>query len=102
MKVRIPFKARFREPMLSGVKTMTSRTRCMGSGGDTFDAFGATFEIQHCSLMAFGRILDYWREEGCSSREDLESVWREIHPRRKFKFGDLLWVHEFRMSKGPP
>ena len=98
MKVHIPFKARFREPMLSGVKTMTSRTRKMAEVGDTFDAFGATFRITRVRQWCYWAILRDWKIEGCSSREDLEAVWQEIHPRKKFKDDDLLWVHGFRRA----
>ena len=97
MKVKIPFKPRFKEPMLDGTKTWTSRTRRYGHKGDTFDAFGATFEIveepEKCTLRDI--MYNHWKEEGCKSTTDFFEVWEEIHPRKGFVPSQLVWAHIF-------
>lgn len=96
-EVKIPFKPRFKEPMLNGQKTWTSRTRRMGNIGDTFDAFGATFEIVEVSTMTLKQIADnYFREEGCRSVQDFVEVWRAIHPRKGSVPSQRVYVHVFR------
>jgi len=102
MQISIPFKERFREPMLSGVKTMTSRTKHYGQPGDWFNAFGATFVLTSIINRHFDYILEHWKEEGCVSKEDFLIVWHEIHPRHKVNVSDLFWTHTFQnVSKRP-
>ena len=50
MNVIIPFRPEFKDKMLKGLKTATSRTKKYGNAGDTFNAFGATFRIIHVSV----------------------------------------------------
>lgn len=96
MIVKIPFLERFREPMLNGIKTMTSRTKKYGEKGDWFDAFGATFRIDLVEKSLFQTIANiHWKDEGCSSYEDFLAVWKQIHPRREIKDCDEFWVHSF-------
>jgi len=95
-RVRIPFKARFREPMLSGTKIYTSRTKVMGNAGDTFKAFGATFLIIDLSTIGLDQVADLWKPEGCKSREDFIQVWNEIHSVRGYRPTDSVYLHEFR------
>lgn len=96
MKVKIPFKEQFRQAMLSGRKTMTSRTKRYGEVEDTFDAFGATFQItdvMRCSLMLVAN--EYYLDEGCDSSEDFVKIWEKIHPRRGFDPNQGVYVHTF-------
>jgi len=96
MKVKIPFKERFREPMLNGQKTMTSRTKRYGQLGDTFDAFGTTFTIQGVFPTTLGNVaINLFKQEGCRSTEDFVEVWKKIHPRKGFVADQTVQVHVF-------
>jgi len=100
VEVKIPFKERFREVLLDGTKTWTSRTRRMGKMGDTFDAFGATFEIERVERRTLGNIrYHHWKEEGCKSSTDFFEVWEQIHPRKGYIPSQLVWVHIFKRVK---
>ena len=96
MKVFIPFKEKFREPMLNNVKTMTSRTKKYGNVGDTFEAFGAMFEITNVFRLELGDIASFWREEGCNSLDDFVETWKQIHPNKPYRLSDRFYVHKFR------
>lgn len=96
MQIVIPFKERFREPMISGVKDMTSRTACYGRVGDYFNAFGHTFVLTSVVERHFDFIVENWKAEGCSSKEDFLAVWRDIHPRRALNMKAKFWVHKFQ------
>ena len=95
MKVKIPFKARFEDPLLEGTKTLTSRTKPMGKIGDTFEAFGAEFVITDVFKSALYIVSNFWDREGCSSKEDFVEVWNQIHPRKGFVPMQVVWVHVF-------
>ena len=96
MKVKIPFKARFKEPMLKDVKTLTSRTKRYGTYGDTFEAFGHKFEITDVLEATLDTVSAFWDREGCSSKEDFIEVWIKIHPRKGFVLDQRVFVHVFR------
>jgi hypothetical protein len=97
MRVKIPFLEHFKESMLNGTKTMTTRSKRYGWKGDTFDAFGATFQIEKVYKAALSWIAKYcWQAEGCSSEQDFIDVWKSIHHKRNDPRS--LWhVHEFRL-----
>jgi len=100
LKVKIPFKERFKEPMLKGTKIFTSRTKRCGQNGDVFEAFGHEFEIVDTSYVRLETVSDFWEEEGCESKEDFIEVWKQIHPRKGFVPEQRVFVHQFRrMSK---
>jgi len=96
MKVNIPFKERFREPMIKGAKTWTSRTKPYGKPGDTFDVFGHTFEIVKTQRRILDDVAEHYNEEGCASREDFVELWKKIHPRKGFNPWQRVYVHIFR------
>lgn len=97
MKVEIPFKERFRKPMLDGTKTMTSRTKRYGNVGDTFTAFGAIFKITDVYKMRLSFIIyDHYKEEGFDSIKEAMEVWKQIHPIKGYVPDWLLWVHVFK------
>ena len=82
MKVKMPFMEKLRKPMLAGVKTCTSRTRIFGKEGDTFDAFGAEFEIVGMTELSLSEVQEFfWKQEGVKSPEEFKKVWG-IHPGR--------------------
>lgn len=97
MKINIPFKSYFREPMLNGVKHATSRTKKFGDDGDTFGAFGADFELTEVYQTTLLDVAEnYWREEGCSSQSNFENIWKSIHPVKGFVPDQIVWVHWFK------
>jgi len=96
-KVKIPFKERFREPMLRGIKCWTSRTKRYGNIADTFEVFGETFVITEISKMKLKAVGDRYLVEGCESREDFIELWQKLHPRTGFNPEQLVFVHVFAM-----
>lgn len=96
MKVFIPFKERFKEPLLDGTKTWTTRSHSYGKVGDSFEAFDATFVLEKVEWMELENAGAHWREEGCSSLEDFIKTWCEIHPKIGFNPNSIYCVHIFR------
>jgi hypothetical protein len=82
--------------MLNGTKTMTSRSKQYGHVGDTFDAFGATFEITEVGKRLLGDIANDWKAEGMISLEDFMETWKQIHPFRIFNPEDRFFTHKFK------
>jgi len=95
-QIYIPFKERFCAPMLDGTKIMTSRTKYYGRIGDYFNAFGHTFVLTSVVKRHLDFIMDHWKEEGCSSKEDFLAVWKSIHPVRNLDMTEMFWVHSFQ------
>ena len=92
----IPFLEEFREDVIKGKKTFTTRSKRYGEPGDTFDAFGRTFKLINVNKRTLRFVRDYlYGVEGCSSPEEFERVWVKIHPRRGFVPDDKKWVHSF-------
>jgi hypothetical protein len=96
MRIQMPFLYSFKEPLLTGIKVCTSRTRKMGKPGDTFTAFGQEFQINYVWGTSLGIVAKtLWAKEGVKSPLEFEGVWREIHPRKGFDPGQLVYVHNF-------
>ncbi len=94
---RVPFLADFREALLSGAKTATTRTARHAEEGDTFEAFGATFEVLAVRRTTLAAVkLGYWQREGVASPEAFERVWTRIHPRAGFDPAKAVYLHKFR------
>jgi uncharacterized protein YqfB (UPF0267 family) len=97
MKVVISFLERFRESMLNSIKTLTSRTKRMGKEGDTFEAFGATFQLTDVRRITLFYVANHaYRQEGMQSKEEFIEVWKQIHPRKGYDPNQLVWVHQFK------
>lgn len=104
-EVKIPFQLEFKEPMLSGKKTMTTRPKKYGQPGDWFKAFGATFLLTevyqvHLNLVAF----TCYNEEGFNSPQEFRECWDKLHPHVTFeeKPNRPVYLHRFvqRPQKG--
>lgn len=95
MKIRLPFKYRFKKPLHDDVKIWTARNKIYGTIGDTFDAFGKTFIIDLIFKMKLDDVADHYVEEGCSSRKEFIKVWKQIHPRKGFIPEHKVYVHAF-------
>lgn len=94
--ITIPFKSFFKEPLLSGVKVCTARTKAMGIPGNIFEAFGAQFELKSVSEEKLTIIADLWLQEGCRSREHFIEVWNDIHPRAGYQPDQVVFLHRFK------
>lgn len=93
----IAFRDDFRDALCSGAKTMTTRTARHAEPGDTFQAFGADFEVLRVLRTTLAVVkLAYWREEGTASPVEFERIWRAIHPRAGFDPAKTVYLHEFR------
>lgn len=100
MIVTIPFKAFFKDPLLSGAKICTARSKPMGEPGDQFMAFSATFELLTVHQVFLETVSNLWRDEGCRSREHFIEVWNGIHPRSGYSDQQRVWLHRFKKVTG--
>lgn len=96
MEVKIPFMDEFKDVLLDGTKTWTSRTRRYGKAGDTFRAFGHEFEIVKVEKRVLWDVANHFKEEGCKSAEHFKDVWRKLHRRKGWTPEKRVYVHIFR------
>lgn len=97
---RFPFVPRFREAILAGRKTATTRTKRYGGQWDRFDIGGdrtIMLTAPPARLTLGGIALNRWRSEGCKSPEDFMKAWADLHPTRGYQGLDLVWFHRFRL-----
>lgn len=96
----IPFRPEFREAILSGMKTMTTRNNSYGRTGDRLTTpFGVDIQLLEVRRVTLGDVADhYYRQEGCDSPQDFIRIWREIHP-SGFYPNKWVWLHIFRVVK---
>lgn len=84
--------------MLEGIKTATTRNRLYGIVGDTFEAFGMTFEIQSHERIELGQVAEkYYKEEGFSFPDQFINCWKEIHPRAGWTPRKMVFLHRFAL-----
>lgn len=97
---KIPFKEKFREPILSGRKVYTARHTIYGRPGEILQTpFGVSIEILGVEVRSLGWIRDnLWHREGVDSPEDFERTWREIH-NGSFPQWEEVFLHHFRLHK---
>lgn len=94
MEVKIPFNQEFRELILSGLKTCTSRNKRYGGEGDTFRIFGGKFEIYFIEKKRLDAVaLYHYKQEGFDTSQDFVRFWRKLHPRKGFIPNQEVWVH---------
>lgn len=94
--ITVPFLPEFRDRLLSGRKTATSRTKRLGSVGDSFTAFGATFKllaVVKCQLRDVALL--WFREEGFETPDEFKAIWKRIHPKRGYVETDKVYLHVF-------
>lgn len=92
--IYLPFLPEFEPKILSGIKTMTCRSKRMGRPGDTFIAFGARYELTHVFRVVLAYIVsDAYIQEGCDSPNDLIAVWQKIHPKSGYEPDRIVWAH---------
>lgn len=98
--IKIPFRARFREVMLSGNKITSARPKPMGLPGQMFVAFGARFCLELVEPIRLEVVRDeFYQLEGLDSPEEFVEVWNSIHPSKVFNSDDTVYIHRF--SKVP-
>lgn len=95
--IKIPFREEFREPMLNGKKTMTTRSKKYGEEGDLFEAFGAFFRLILVSKWPLSLVAENYDLEGMDSKEEFIEIWEKIHPRRGYRPDDQRWIHAFEL-----
>ena len=94
--VRIPFTESFRDALLTGIKTKTTRTKRYGYLGDHFKAFGATFLLTSIRRTPLKIVADrYYQEEGLISSLEFREIWRQLHPKKGFQPEQIVWLHTF-------
>ena len=100
-KVYIPFLSIFEKPMLAGTKTTTARTRKYGQPGDTFTAWGATFEIREIVRVFLSTVRDkFYQQEGFSHPDEFVAIWKRLHTIRGFNPEQAVYLHSFRKLEG--
>jgi uncharacterized protein YqfB (UPF0267 family) len=95
--VEVPFLPEFRDRLLCGLKTATSRSRPLPH---RFTAFGAVFEVLVCMQITLDKVTRFhYEREGCQSPEEFMEIWTRIHPRKGYDLNQLVWFHLFRRIK---
>ena len=96
MRIKIPFRPRFKDPMLAETKVMTCRTKKYGEPGDSFEVFGARFTLTHVMRMPLGYVMsDCFIQEGCATQQELMEVWDQIHQKKGVVPEQIVWAHCF-------
>ncbi len=96
-----PFRPYWKDKMLSGQKTCTSRPSRYFFKDNKFMAFGAIFElikVERLSLEHVATVL--YKDEGCDSPDAFIAVWNDIHHIKGYVPEQVVWVHHFRLVKG--
>lgn len=94
--ITIPFKEQFKQALLDGQKTMTSRTKKYGKPGDTFSIYGGTFVIKHIEKKSLRDVAEqHYAEEGVDTPEAFRNVWIRLHPIKGFDAEQDVYVHTF-------
>lgn len=95
--ITIPFLPQFKEPMLAGIKTTTARTKKYGEAGDTFTAWGKTFELREVIRLLLSSVRDrYYQQEGFESPAHFVTLWESLHPIKGFDPMQAVYLHSFR------
>ncbi len=98
--IEIPFLFTFKDAMLSGKKTMTTRTKSWAKEGDTFLAFGRTFRVKSVVEMKLGIVAyEFFSEEGFDAAEDFIETWNTLHPRKLWNLEQKVFSHSFELVK---
>lgn len=93
----LPFLPEFVPKILSGLKTMTSRTKRYGEAGEVLDSPAGKLRLRAVTRVRLDVVLEFYRQEGCQSPQEFIDIWKRIHPRRGFLPNELVWLHEFEV-----
>lgn len=96
-RIKLPFLPQFKNPMLSGQKTITSRTRRYGQTGDTFLAWGEVFELREVIGVLLSSVRNrYYQQEGFPSPEAFQACWEALHPVKGYDPEQAVFAHSFQ------
>ncbi|KKK50918.1 hypothetical protein LCGC14_3120210 [marine sediment metagenome] len=97
-RIQVPFLEEFRERMLDGRKTATTRTKRFGKVGDVFDAFGELFWISDVQAVKLFDVADLeFSAEGFEDPDAFLEVWDRLHPRVKHNLDRVVYLHRFEV-----
>jgi len=97
LRIQIPFRPHFKDAIITGRKTATSRTTKYGSPGDEFEAFGYVFVIERHRRLRIEFVANQlYAVEGFDSPLEVLKEWRSIHTVEGFDPEQRVWVHWFR------
>lgn len=101
-EVKLPFQPEFKEPMLSGKKTATTRTTRFGQPGDRFQAFGRTFILTEVyRTVLYNIVFNHYEEEGFTYPQAFIECWNKIHRRVSYtqRPARLVYFHRFTITQ---
>lgn len=94
----IPFMPEFKDRMLAGQKTATTRNKRYGHGGDLFSAFGHTFRLTKVDKVYLQDVAStFYKQEGFETQQEFVDVWVKLHPRKGWQFDQEVWLHQFKL-----
>ena len=97
MEIKIPFMDEFRQPMILGKKTVTSRNKKYGEPKDTFKNWGIEFRLEWIDYLPLAIVAsNYYREEGFNHPDDFVECWGKLHPRKGFIPDHKVYMHKFK------
>lgn len=95
--MEIPFQEQFKEALLSGKKTETSRNKKYGGIGWEFEAFGAKFAILDIRKVELRVVAEHhFDKEGFESPREFVDCWEKIHPIKGYFPDHKVWLHTFK------
>ena len=91
-KIEIKFNDRFKAPLKKGTKVATIRTEKKGNVGDTFEAFGKTYQFTNvfeCHLKTIEAFL--YPRCGFKTADDFVTFWTELYG--SYNKNEKGWMH---------
>lgn len=96
-ELNIPFAEKFIQHILSGQKTVTSRSKQYGFAGDHFVIEGKRFEVLKVTKMPLGVVYNHlWKESGAVDCFDFIVTYNRLHPGKPYDPYREVYVHFFR------
>jgi len=95
--ITIPFMEDFRDRMLNGQKTATTRTKKYGNGGDLFSAFEHSFQLTKVDKVYLGDVCSvFYKQEGFNSQGEFIECWNKLHSRKHYQYDTPVYLHQFK------
>ena len=97
--IELPFMPEFKDRMLSGRKTATTRTRKFGEAGEHFAAFGVEFVFTSVVRVYLQDVVSTsYKVEGFNSQPEFIECWKKIHPWKGYLPEQKVWYHQFKLA----
>lgn len=96
-KIKIPFNEWSRDKLKRKIKESTCRTYRMGKHGDFFTVGITQFvleDVLSCKLWIVAE--QFFKEEGCKSKEEFIQVWESLHPHAGYQPNQNVYLHFFK------